>query len=204
MSYGQGFDAKEQVRQAIDIVDLVGSYVQLRRQGRNFVGTCPWHDDSRPSLQVNPDRQSFKCWVCDYGGDVFSFVMRTENMEFREALELLAERAGINLTPPQAQHGEYGGSQERVDPSSDKRVLYRVAAWAEEEFHRCSLSNGRSGKERPGGVSAWPCRLQEVIVLTVADRRGIVVFIVFEGLDAPNMTLHRPRTLHHRLALLEV
>ena len=66
MSFGPAFDAKEQVRQAIDIVDLVGSYVQLRRQGRNFVGLCPWHDDSRPSLQVNPERQSFKCWVCDY------------------------------------------------------------------------------------------------------------------------------------------
>ena len=66
MSFGPAFDAKEQVRQAVDIVDLVGSYIQLRRQGRNFVGLCPWHDDSRPSLQVNPDRQSFKCWVCDY------------------------------------------------------------------------------------------------------------------------------------------
>ena len=78
MSFGPAFDAKEQVRQAVDIVDLVGSYVQLRRQGRNFVGLCPWHDDSRPSLQVNPDRQSFKCWVCDIGGDVFSFVMKAE------------------------------------------------------------------------------------------------------------------------------
>ncbi len=78
MSFGPAFDAKEQVRQAIDIVDLVGSYMQLRRQGRNYVGLCPWHDDSRPSLQVNPDRQSFKCWVCDYGGDVFSFIMRSE------------------------------------------------------------------------------------------------------------------------------
>ena len=66
------------MRQAIDIVDLVGSYIQLRRQGRNFVGLCPWHDDSRPSLQVNPERQSFKCWVCDIGGDVFSFVMKAE------------------------------------------------------------------------------------------------------------------------------
>ncbi|HEX3599929.1 MAG TPA: CHC2 zinc finger domain-containing protein, partial [Lacipirellulaceae bacterium] len=72
MSFGAAFDAKEQVRQAIDIVDLVGGYVQLRRNGRNFVGLCPWHDDSKPSLQVNPDRQSFKCWVCDVGGDVFS------------------------------------------------------------------------------------------------------------------------------------
>ena len=99
MSLGPGFDAKEQVRQAVDIVDLVGSYVQLRRQGRNFVGLCPWHDDSRPSLQVNPDRQSFKCWVCDIGGDVFSFVMKAEGLEFREALELLADRAGIQLQP---------------------------------------------------------------------------------------------------------
>ena len=85
MSFGPAFDAKEQVRQAVDIVDLVGSYVQLRRSGRNFVAHCPWHDDQKPSLQINPDRQSFKCWVCDIGGDVFSFIMRAENLEFREA-----------------------------------------------------------------------------------------------------------------------
>ncbi len=98
-------DAKEQIRQAIDIVDVVGGYISLRRQGRGYVGLCPWHDDSRPSLQVNPERQSFKCWVCDVGGDVFSFMMRAEGVEFREALEMLAERAGVNLAPaakPQA------------------------------------------------------------------------------------------------------
>ena len=90
-------DAKERVKQAIDIVDLVGSYIQLRRQGRNYVGLCPWHDDTSPSLQVNPERQSFKCWVCDIGGDVFSFVMKIEGVEFREALSMLADRAGITL-----------------------------------------------------------------------------------------------------------
>ena len=93
-------DAKEQIRQAIDIVDLVGSVVQLRRQGRNYVGLCPWHDDSRPSLQVNPERQSFKCWVCDIGGDVFSFMMKMEGVEFPEALAMLADRAGIALEKP--------------------------------------------------------------------------------------------------------
>ena len=92
-------DAKEQVRQAIDIVELVGSYVALRRQGRGYVGVCPWHDDTRPSLQVNPERQSFKCWVCDIGGDIFSFLMQMEGLEFREALEMLADRAGIVLAP---------------------------------------------------------------------------------------------------------
>ena len=95
------FDAKERVKQAVDIVELVGSHLSLRRQGRNYVGLCPWHDDSRPSLQVNPERQSFKCWVCDIGGNVFTFVMKIEGVEFREALEMLADRAGIVLEKPQ-------------------------------------------------------------------------------------------------------
>ncbi|QEG34562.1 DNA primase [Bythopirellula goksoeyrii] len=123
-------DAKEQVRQAVDIVDLIGGYMALRRQGRNFVGLCPWHDDSRPSLQVNPERQSFKCYVCDIGGDVFSFIMRTEGLEFREALEMLAERAGIALTP----------TKNSGQPSQfDRRNLLAVMAWAEREFHQCLL-----------------------------------------------------------------
>ena len=87
MAFG---DAKEQVRQAIDIVDLVGSYLELRRQGRNYAARCPWHDDTRPSLSVNPDRQSWKCWVCNLGGDIFSFVMKKESVDFKEALKLLA------------------------------------------------------------------------------------------------------------------
>lgn len=130
-------DAKEQVRQSIDIVDLVGSYVQLRRQGRNFVGLCPWHDDSRPSLQINPERQSFKCWVCDYGGDVFSFVMKMENMEFREALEMLAERAGVALRPATAQ--VHGGGVVLSGSAADKKTQLRAVAWAEDQFHRCLL-----------------------------------------------------------------
>jgi DNA primase len=148
VSFGGTFDAKEQVRQAVDIVDLVGSYVQLRRQGRNFVGLCPWHDDSRPSLQVNPDRQSFKCWVCDYGGDIFSFVMRAENLEFREALELLAERAGIELRRASNDGAESEGSSARHDPSTDKRVLLRVMAWAEQEFHNCLITSAEANAGR--------------------------------------------------------
>ncbi|MEX2091432.1 MAG: CHC2 zinc finger domain-containing protein, partial [Pirellulales bacterium] len=136
MSFGPANDAKEQVRQSIDIVDLVGGYIQLRRQGRNYVGICPWHDDSRPSLNVNPQRQSWKCWVCDVGGDVFSFVMKAEGLEFREALELLAEKAGVTLRP---QPG--GGSGQQSSPGSDKRRLLDVMAWAEEQFHRFLLDS---------------------------------------------------------------
>lgn len=125
-------DAKERVRQATDIVGLIGSYLPLRRQGRMHVALCPWHDDARPSLQVNSERQSWKCWVCDIGGDVFSFVMKKEGVDFREALQMLAERAGISLTTnPQA----------KVQPGSpeDKRTLYQALQWAEEQFHRCLL-----------------------------------------------------------------
>jgi DNA primase len=125
-------DAKEQIRQSIDIVDLIGGYVALRRQGRGYVGLCPWHDDARPSFQVNPDRQSFKCWVCDLGGDIFSFVMRAEGMEFREALEMLAERAGVSLAPA-------GRSTQQADSPFERRNLLKAMAWAEEQFHQCLL-----------------------------------------------------------------
>ncbi|MEQ8790379.1 MAG: DNA primase [Pirellulaceae bacterium] len=132
MSLGPAHDIKEQVRQSVDIVDLIGGYLELRRQGRQFVARCPWHDDSRPSLQINQERQSWKCWVCDIGGDVFSFVMQREGIGFREALEMLAERAGIQLQ---------AARQTLIEPGSpeDKRTLYRAVQWAEQQYHQCLL-----------------------------------------------------------------
>ena len=151
MSFGPAFDAKEQVRQAVDIVDLVGSYVQLRRQGRNFVGLCPWHDDSRPSLQVNPERQSFKCWVCDIGGDVFSFVMKAEGLEFREALEMLAERAGIQLRSTDSHSSEPGGSPRRGPKTTSARC---TASWP---GPRSSFTAACSPRRKPNPAgSTWP------------------------------------------------
>lgn len=131
MSFAATQDAREQVRQATDIVDLVGGYIPLRRQGRIFVGLCPWHDDARPSLQVNPDRQSWKCWVCNVGGDVFSFVMQREGIDFRESLEMLAQRAGIVLPKAGRDRTSLPGG---VD---DKARLYEVCAWAERQFQEC-------------------------------------------------------------------
>lgn len=140
-------DVKEQIKQAIDLVELAGKYVQLRRQGRNYVALCPWHDDSRPSLQINPERQSFKCWVCDIGGDIFSFVMKMEGVSFSEALALLADQAGISLKPAPHHSGPSGasyGSPGAAGPSGpapgdSKRRLYRVMAWAEQQYHECLL-----------------------------------------------------------------
>ena len=134
------FDIKERVKQAVDIVDLVGSHIQLRRQGRNYVGICPWHDDSRPSLQVNPERQSFKCWVCDIGGDVFTFMMKMENVEFREALQILAEKAGIPLeTHPRHHPAGDGASTNAASALDQKRTLLQAMAWATKQYHECLL-----------------------------------------------------------------
>jgi DNA primase len=134
-------DAKERIRQAVDITDLVGSYLELRRQGRNYVALCPWHDDSKPSLQINPERQSWKCWVCNIGGDIFSFVMQREGVGFREALEMLAERAGIELKSlPQI----------KTMPGSadDKQTLYKALEWAAEQYHECLLRSDEGALAR--------------------------------------------------------
>jgi DNA primase len=140
LSQAANYEIKQRVKQAVDIVDLVGSYLPLRREGRAFKALCPWHDDTRPSLQVNPERQSFKCWVCDVGGDIFSFLMKIEGVEFPEALAMLADRANIRLQPPA--RGEAPG------PVEEKRVLYKAMAWALEQYHQCLLDSAGAGAAR--------------------------------------------------------
>jgi len=87
----------EQVRAASDIVDVVGSYLPLKRAGANFVALCPFHREKSPSFNVNPHRQTFHCFGCHKGGDVFRFVQDYENLDFPEAVRRLAERAHIPL-----------------------------------------------------------------------------------------------------------
>jgi DNA primase len=125
-------DAKEQIKRVVDIVDLIGESVPLRREGRAYKGLCPWHDDSRPSLHVNPERQTFRCFVCNIGGDIFTFVEKREGVTFREALAILAERAGVTLSPGRGGTGSSGEADQR-------RQLLQAAAWAEQQFHECLL-----------------------------------------------------------------
>jgi len=87
----------QQVAQATDVVDLVGQYVPLTRKGKEFVGLCPFHDDRKPSLNVSPAKQIFKCFACGAGGGVFNFLMLYDKLEFPEAVRALAERAHIPL-----------------------------------------------------------------------------------------------------------
>ena len=90
-------DLKQRIRDANDIVDVVGAVVNLKRAGKSHTGLCPFHNDTTPSFNVNSEWQTFKCWSCDESGDVFSFVQKTEHVEFKEALAILADRAGIEM-----------------------------------------------------------------------------------------------------------
>ncbi|MGO0060536.1 DNA primase [Brevibacillus fluminis] len=93
----------QQVRSAVDIVDIIGEYVQLKKSGRALVGLCPFHSEKSPSFNVNGGRQFFHCFGCGAGGDVFSFVMQIEGLTFPEALKKLAERVGLTMPYEQAE-----------------------------------------------------------------------------------------------------
>ncbi|MDR1049161.1 MAG: DNA primase [Synergistaceae bacterium] len=86
------------IKDRLDIADIVGDKVRLVRSGRSLIGLCPFHDEKTPSFHVSQERQSSHCFGCGKGGDIFSFVMETEGIDFRACLELLAARAGVELT----------------------------------------------------------------------------------------------------------
>ena len=88
---------REQIRSASDIVEIIGAYVPLKRAGASFVALCPFHREKTPSFHVNPSRQSFHCFGCQKGGDVFRFLQDYESLTYVEAIRRLADRAGIRL-----------------------------------------------------------------------------------------------------------
>lgn len=119
---------KQQIKDANDIVDVVGGYVSLRPVGPTFKGLCPFHDDHRPSFDVDPRRQRYRCWSCNKYGDVISFIQEYERVDFPEALELLARRAGITLKKRGA-----------ATQASRRALMLECVRWAAEQFHRCLL-----------------------------------------------------------------
>ncbi len=87
----------DQIRQAVDIVEIISDYVQLKKQGRNYFGLCPFHGEHTPSFSVSADKQIFHCFGCGAGGNVFTFIMELEGISFQEAAIKLAEKANIDL-----------------------------------------------------------------------------------------------------------
>lgn len=133
--------AISRVQQANDIVDVVAEHVSLKRKGREMVGLCPFHEDHRPSMSVSPSKQIFKCFACGAGGDVLKFVQMRENLTFPQAVERLAERAGIQLESRRSAAPQHRDPASDVDPN----LLARVNAWATKFFQQC-LNDPERGK----------------------------------------------------------
>ena len=117
-----------QVKEANDIVGVISSYISLSPAGSAFKGICPFHHDTRPSLHVNPKWQNFRCWACGKHGDVFTFTQEMEKINFREALELLAKRAGISLSVPSG-------------ADNYRQRLIEVTEWAAQQYRMMLLEN---------------------------------------------------------------
>jgi DNA primase len=116
-------DTVDQVRSRLDILEVIGGYVTLHRAGREHVGLCPFHAEKSPSFSVNQERQLFHCHGCGAGGDVFSFIEGIEGVEFPRALEILAERAGVEIERgPRA--GAQGARRRRVFEINDRAARY--------------------------------------------------------------------------------
>lgn len=139
----------EAVKERVDIVDIISNYVTLTKSGANFKGRCPFHVEKTPSFMVNRERQLFRCFGCGESGDVLTFVMKQENIDFPSALKLLAERVGVEIPERNA-----GGTR---NPPGSKDALYAVNASAANLFHQVLVSHpsGKSALEylRKRGVS---------------------------------------------------
>ncbi len=131
----------DRLREQADIVEIISDYVQLKKAGRLYKGLCPFHDEKTPSFMVDPAKQLYHCFGCGEGGNVFTFLVKKEGLDFREAVERLASRLGFTL--------HYQGVSRETDGVESRRVrLYRINQWAAEVYHGLLLEEvGRSARE---------------------------------------------------------
>ena len=141
-----GEDLKERIRDASDIVDVIGGYIPLKRAGANFMALCPFHREKTPSFNVNPTKQIFHCFGCHKGGDVFSFVQEYENLNFIEAAKRLAERAHIPW--------ELDDRPEDRERGQIKEQLYKIHEQLTERWHKLLTNDaqGEPGRQYPRGT----------------------------------------------------
>jgi len=134
--------AVDEVKQRIDIVEVIGRDITLTKAGRTFKGLCPFHGEKHPSFYVYPEQQSWHCFGCNNGGDVFSFIMKKQNIDFGEALRQLAQKAGV-VIPSRFEPGA---------ESEEKQRLYNVNQAAAQYFHNL-LINSPAGKRAQGYIA---------------------------------------------------
>ncbi len=127
-------DEVEQIKSKIDIVDFIGQYLTLKKAGANYKASCPFHQEKTASLMVSPEKQIFKCFGCGKGGDVFAFLMEMEGLNFREALESLANKTGVILT----------NAKSKVEYQQEKDIktrLFQINKLAAEAYHKILLES---------------------------------------------------------------
>jgi DNA primase len=115
----------ENIKSKIDVVDFLRGYITLVPAGKNFKALCPFHHEKSPSFMVSPERQSWHCFGCGFGGDIFTFLMKYENIEFGEALKILAEKAGIDLKRENPAEYKYSGLL--YDLNNSAKVFFKNA-----------------------------------------------------------------------------
>ncbi len=132
----------EEVRRLADIVDIISEHVVLKRTGKNFQGLCPFHSEKTPSFNVNPDKQMFYCFGCQTGGNVFSFLMKKENLTFIEAVRVVAQKVGLEIPEKELSPQEKKNEQKR-------NRFKEIHEWATRYFNHILLKRpeGRRGLE---------------------------------------------------------
>ncbi len=132
----------EEVKDRINIEEVVSSYLTLKRAGANLKGLCPFHNEKTPSFMVNPERQIFKCFGCGEGGDIFTFIEKIEGVDFYNALKILADRAGVKLTSRSINRGK---EQHQADL---KTTLFEINEWANKVYHKLLTDHKKADKAR--------------------------------------------------------
>jgi DNA primase len=129
-----------EIREAIDIVDVISEYVQLKKHGRNYFGLCPFHGENTPSFSVAPDKQIFHCFGCGAGGNSFTFLMDIDGVSFQEAVKLLGEKAGIEVAVEIPDEIETSGPKKEEEQIISAHELLR-------KFYHHLLLNTKEGQE---------------------------------------------------------
>ncbi len=129
----------EEIKERLNIVDLIGEYVQLKKAGVNYRGLCPFHKEKSASFTISPAKQIWHCFGCGLGGDVFEFVKQIEGVEFPEALHILATRAGVELKRPTIEY------KKEID---QKKVLLEINDWAAKYFAKVLLDSSVADEAR--------------------------------------------------------
>ncbi|MCR5347477.1 MAG: DNA primase [Fretibacterium sp.] len=173
------------IKERLDIVDLIGDRVRLRRSGRNYIGLCPFHNEKTPSFHVSQERQNYHCFGCGRGGDVFTFVMETEGLDFPQALELLAARAGVTLSKGTGKKKRDGSLYEVTDLAArffSAQLRAPEGAAGRAYMERRALTERDAARFGLGwSSSSWDSLLRHLREAGVSDRQILATGLAVEG-----------------------